>query len=63
MTQTLTDQDRNAGSARLRAYLTQDREAGMHPAIQALHRRARTRDGDDGRKTVKYARIERGWQE
>lgn len=63
MTRILTDHERSNGSGRLRAYLTHDRETGVHPAIQALHRRPHTRDGDDGRKAAEYARIERGWQE
>ena len=63
MTKTLTDHERSTGSGRMRAYLAQDRESGLHPAFQALHRRPHSRDGDEGRKTTEYARIERGWQE
>lgn len=63
MTKILTDHERSAGSGRLRAYVAQDREAGVHPAIQALHRRPHMRDAEDGRKTAEYARIERGFHE
>ncbi|MBA4490895.1 hypothetical protein [Paracoccus sp. S1E-3] len=63
MTKTLTDHEHSTGSGRVRAYLAHDRESGVHPAIQALHRRPHSRDGDPGRKTAEYARIERGWQE
>ncbi|NHF73043.1 hypothetical protein [Paracoccus xiamenensis] len=63
MTKTLTDHERSTGSGRLRAYVAHDRESGVHPAIEALHRRPHARDGDDGRKTAEYARIERGREE
>ena len=34
MTKTLTDHERSTGTGRMRAYLAQDREAGLHPAFQ-----------------------------
>lgn len=62
MTKSLTDRERSTGNGRVRAYLQQDRESGVHPAIMALHRRPHERDGDDSRKASEYARIERGHQ-
>ena len=63
MTKSRTDHERSTGTGRMRAYLAQDREAGLHPAFQALHQRPHSRDGDDRRKTAEYTRIERGWRE
>lgn len=54
-----TDTTAEPGATRLREFARQEREAGIHPAIEALHRRPVTR-GDDNRKAVEYARIERG---
>ena len=60
MTKTLTDRPRDTGNGRLRAYVTQERRSGLHPAISALHRRPHGREGDESRKASEYARIERG---
>ncbi|HMQ40868.1 MAG TPA: hypothetical protein PKC09_06285 [Paracoccus sp. (in: a-proteobacteria)] len=60
MTKTVTDHERSTGSGRVRAYVSQDRQSGTHPAVTALHRRPHEREGDDSRKTSEYARIERG---
>lgn len=60
MTKTITDRERSTGNGRLRAYVAQDRQSGLHPAIEALHRRPHERDGDESRKTAEYLRIERG---
>ncbi len=54
------DRQRSIGNGRVRAFVRQDRESGIHPAIVALHRRPHQRDGDDSRKTGEYFRIERG---
>ncbi|MFD1795015.1 hypothetical protein FQV27_15820 [Paracoccus aurantiacus] len=63
MTKSPTDHEHRSGSGRVRAYTTQERESGLHPAVEALHRRPHSRDGDEGRKASEYARIERGREE
>lgn len=60
MTKTLTDHERSTGNGRVRAYVAQERESGIHPAISTLHRRPHERAGEESRKTSEYARIERG---
>ncbi|TKW66667.1 MAG: hypothetical protein DI616_09240 [Paracoccus denitrificans] len=60
MSKTITDRERSTGNGRVRAYVQQDREAGVHPSVTALHRRPHDRDGDDSRKLSEYARIDRG---
>ncbi|MFV0292372.1 MAG: hypothetical protein ACK5II_03795 [Paracoccus sp. (in: a-proteobacteria)] len=60
MTKVLTDRERSTGTGRLQAYLTQERQSGIHPAVSALHRRSHQRDGGEGRKVSEYTRIERG---
>ena len=60
MTKILTDRERSTANGRLRSYVAQDRQSGIHPAIEALHRRPHGRDGDESRKTSEYTRIERG---
>ncbi|WP_304615555.1 hypothetical protein [Paracoccus sp. (in: a-proteobacteria)] len=54
----VTDRPRSTGTARLRAFVRQDREAGPHPSITSLHKRPQTRD--ESRRAVEYARIMRG---
>ncbi|MBW7055115.1 hypothetical protein KY389_00220 [Paracoccus bogoriensis] len=54
----VTDRPRSTGTARLRAFVRQDREAGPHPSITSLHKRPRTHVGS--RRAVEYARILRG---
>lgn len=49
-----------AGTSRLRNFLRQEREGGLHPAIKALHERPSTRNEDANRRAVEYARIARG---
>lgn len=54
----LTDtQDISTG--RFRHFVQQERESGLHPAIRALHARAKGDTGSNGR-AVQYTRIERG---
>ena len=60
MTKTVTDRERSTGNGRVLAYVNQDRQSGIHPAITALHRRPHERDGDESRKISEYTRIERG---
>ena len=55
----ISDQPRSQGQTRLREFTRQEREAGTHPAIEALRSRPQSRDGD-GRKTAEYLRIDRG---
>lgn len=59
MTKPDVDAARQAGASRLREFLRQDRESGIHPAIEALRSRPKARR-EDNRKAVEYARIERG---
>ncbi|MDO5641414.1 MAG: hypothetical protein Q4G26_03355 [Paracoccus sp. (in: a-proteobacteria)] len=60
MNDTVTNRTLSAKSARLRAYLGQERESRPHPATLSLQRRPHQRDGDSGRKISEYARIARG---
>ncbi|SDD40814.1 hypothetical protein SAMN05421538_101551 [Paracoccus isoporae] len=60
MTKKLTDRERSTANGRVRSYVTQDRESGLHPSISKLHRRHHARAEDDSRKASEYARIERG---
>ena len=59
MSKHISDQPRDHGAARLREYTRQEREAGVHPAVTALHSRPKDRS-EDGRKTAEFVRIERG---
>lgn len=51
---------RNEATTRLSSFTRLERESGIHPAIRALHRRARPRDHDTNHKTIQFARIARG---
>ena len=55
----ISDHPRSQAQLRLREFTRQERESGLHPAIEALRTRPQTRDGD-GRKTAEYLRIDRG---
>ena len=55
----ISDQPRSQDQTRLREFTRHEREAGTHPAIEALRNRPQMRDGD-GRKTVEFLRIDRG---
>lgn len=46
-------------TGRFRHFVRQERESGIHPAIRALHARAKGEAVGQGR-AVQYARIERG---
>lgn len=59
MSRHISDQPREHGTARMREYTRQEREAVPHPTVMALYSRPRDRDGEN-RKTAEYARIERG---
>lgn len=59
MTRPIREAPRDPGTSRLRAFTLHEREAGTHPAIVALRNRPQTR-GEDNRRAVEYARIERG---
>lgn len=60
MSKSPIDQPRDAGSGRVQNYLQQDRESGIHPAIQSLHRQPHARDEETNRRAAEFARIERG---
>ncbi len=55
----ISDQPRSQAHLRLREFTRQERESGLHPAIEALRSRPQNRDGDN-RKTSEYLRIDRG---
>ncbi|WBU63678.1 hypothetical protein [Paracoccus aerodenitrificans] len=60
MTKSTFDHERSNSNGRMRSYVAQDRESGVHPAIETLHRRPRSRDSGENPKAREYARIERG---
>ncbi|MDM7458253.1 MAG: hypothetical protein P3W94_002645 [Paracoccus sp. (in: a-proteobacteria)] len=55
----LFDRPRSQGNMRLREFLRQERDGGLHPSVQALHARHTCREAS-GRKLAEYARVERG---
>lgn len=59
MTRHIGDKPRSHGTARLREYLRQERETGLHPAIRTLISRPKA-GAADGRKVREFTRIERG---
>lgn len=59
MTRHLGDKPRSHGSTRMREYLRQERETGLHPAIRALFNRPKSAS-KSARKVREFARIERG---
>ena len=59
MAKHISDHPRSQSQLRLREFVRQEREAGVHPAIQALRSRPQSRDGDS-RKAAEYLRIDRG---
>ena len=59
MTKPISDTPKSNGTNRLREFTRQEREEGTHPAIQALRSRPQMR-GEENRKIVEYARIDRG---
>ena len=60
MTRHIADKPHASGPGRLRNFIRQDRESGLHPAVAALHARARKSGDADNRRLAEYARIERG---
>lgn len=60
MTKKAATPARDETLGRLRRFVQQERESGLHPAIRALHQRAHGRDGDTNGRAVQYARIARG---
>lgn len=58
MTKHISDQPRYQGNQRLAEFTRQEREEGLHPAVEALRTRPKTRS-ETGRKTAEYLRIER----
>lgn len=60
MTEQPSHQSHEAGNSRLKNFLRQEREDGLHPAIKALHARPNSRVEDHNRRAVEYARIARG---
>lgn len=62
----MMDIDREAAerspASRLKNFTAQEREAGLHPAIRALHARAPDRDPARNSRAVHFARIQRGHQ-
>ncbi len=59
MSKHISDQPRSQAHLRLREFTRQERETGVHPAVESLRTRPQTRDGDS-RKTAEYLRIDRG---
>lgn len=53
------DQSRDDANPRVREFIRQERQEGLHPAIQALHARPQDR-AETNRKAVEYSRIARG---
>lgn len=53
------DRPRSQDNLRLREYLRQERDGGLHPFIRALHARSAGRAATS-RKLAEYARVERG---
>lgn len=49
-----------ASSGRFHHFVQQERESGLHPAIRALHARAKGADTGGNGRAVQYTRIERG---
>ena len=48
-------------NVRMREFARHEREEGTHPAIKTLRNRPRA-EGDSGRQTEEFVRIERGRQ-
>lgn len=59
MTKSKTVKPAEKANTRLREFTRHEREQGTHPAIEALQRRPKER-GEENRKAVEYARIDRG---
>lgn len=59
MTKPIIDTAKEKGASRLREFTRQEREAGTHPAVRALLSRPQMR-GEENRRAMEYARIERG---
>lgn len=58
MSKHISDQPRETGSGRMRAYLDHERQSGTHPSVEALRSRPHERAEDSG-KTAEYMRIDR----
>ena len=56
MSKHISDQPRSQAHLRLREFTRQERETGVHPAVESLRTRPQTRDGDS-RKTSEFLRI------
>lgn len=58
MSKHIIDQPRRQNGGRLRAFTRQERESGLHPAIETLRSRPKTR-GEENCKAAQFLRIER----
>ena len=56
----IADKPHQTGAGRILNFVQQDRQSGLHPAIQALHARPVANARDATRRVAEYARIERG---
>lgn len=59
MTKQISEKPKGEGAPRLREFTRQEREAGTHPAIEALRSRPQMR-GEENRRFLEYTRIDRG---
>lgn len=59
MSRHISDRPHSNSGARLREFTRQERESGVHPAIQVLRTRAQARS-EENRKAAEYVRIDRG---
>lgn len=58
MSKHIIDQPRQHGDGRIRAFMRQERQSGLHPAIGILRNRPQMR-GEENRKAAEFLRIER----
>ncbi|SNR55014.1 hypothetical protein EYF88_12660 [Paracoccus sediminis] len=59
MTKSKTEKPAGRTNIRLREFTRHEREEATHPSVEALQRRPQMR-GEENRKAMEYARIERG---
>lgn len=56
----IADKPHHTGPGRVQNFARHEREAGLHPAVVALHARRHLRNDKTDRRMVEFARIERG---
>lgn len=59
MAKHIIDNTHQTGPGRVEHFTRQEREQGLHPAIEALHARPKERQETD-RRVAEFTRIERG---